>query len=296
VTEPALSDRLRREARATPRGPDDLLSHLLAGLRVLGRPPGDAETLRWLVRQRRAGGGQFWQRFTQAVDRLTPRQREGLSLRHAPAVVHLANPSIPIPSRDEMARDVQALTDQRRHARADAPDEARPLTPGALAGEGAKAITWGDLLVLRTVAVSLVSGDGGAHVRTLLEQAEADRADEGSEHGGLLWWPDSGSVREGVGLRDLRFVAYPPTQREHDLKYIPSLSLLRDLPLALAHYHFHAQSHDEADQAGPGGGDLRAAARGRFTGLVFTFVGPSQLNADYYQPNGVTVDLGTFGP
>jgi hypothetical protein len=61
---------------------------------------------------------------------------------------------------------------------------------------------------------------------------------------------------------------------------------------ALAHFHFHVQRDDNADYAGPSEGDVGYAQDQGRACVVFTSVRAGVLNADYYQPGGITIDLG----
>ncbi len=120
-------------------------------------------------------------------------------------------------------------------------------------------------------------------VAALFDHADADLADTGAEHGGLLRWQNN----------QLRAVPYPPTAAmSHDRIYAAPAELILDLPLAWAHYHFHAQAHDLAAHASPGEGDLRFADRFGCTCLVFTFLDADTLNADLYLPGRRVIDLG----
>ena len=82
--------------------------------------------------------------------------------------------------------------------------------------------------------------------------------------------------------------------REHDRKYLSPQRLIESLYTGAAHYHFHAQEFHNSDYAGPGRGDQDFANHLRFNCLVFTFIDHDRLNADYYQHDGVVIDLGTL--
>ncbi|MCA9283506.1 MAG: hypothetical protein KDA30_15890, partial [Phycisphaerales bacterium] len=57
-------------------------------------------------------------------------------------------------------------------------------------------------------------------------------------------------------------------------------------------FHFHASDYANRRYAGPSDGDLEYAKRQGRCGLVYTFVSPNKMNADYYTPDGAVVDLG----
>lgn len=120
-------------------------------------------------------------------------------------------------------------------------------------------------------------------VAELFRQAETDRRDTTSEHGGVLTWgPQGGLVAQ----------SYPPTLREHDQVFYASDACVRAMHTGLAHYHFHAQEYDNAAWAGPGAGDLGFADRMQANCVVLTYIDPDTLNVDVYFPGGAVVDLG----
>lgn len=132
-------------------------------------------------------------------------------------------------------------------------------------------------------------------VAGLFAAADADHADLTSEHGGLL-------VIGEASPRFAVFRPYPPMLSHGDDAYVPGPELVLDMQeRGLAHVHFHAQRHDNADYAGPGGGDLDFVRRHAVAALVFTFLDPDTLNADYVQPDPVdpnatpiVIDLGNL--
>lgn len=115
-------------------------------------------------------------------------------------------------------------------------------------------------------------------------QADADLADQSTEHGGVM-------LQEGdEGPPIAR--AYAPDQVAHDRQFVASPEMLMRLAEGGVHYHFHAQSFRNGDFAGPGLGDLAFVKRYEVNAIVLTFIDRDTLNVDYYQPNGVVVDLG----
>lgn len=144
-------------------------------------------------------------------------------------------------------------------------------------------LTWADLLSMLVIDVA-VRTPGLAE--TLWDHVERDLKDRTTELGGLI-------SADGGGFKA---VLYPPrgTARTGDRRFVASDDMLAAGALALAHYHFHAQSVDNADYAGPGPGDMEYADdQGRLC-LVFTPVRRGVLNVDYYQAGGVRIDLGTI--
>ncbi|MEM1212372.1 MAG: hypothetical protein AAGI68_08750 [Planctomycetota bacterium] len=143
-----------------------------------------------------------------------------------------------------------------------------------------------------TVIVCLLNEP--ATQRVLFEQADADRDDASSEYGGVLVVP----VRHDAAAA----VPFDPLVRRDDHRYYPPPALFDRLLSSegIAYYHFHAQSYDQAEFAGPGMGDLRVAARLGLTVVVFTFLDRDTLNVDVAFPGRTTntmpkvVDLGSI--
>lgn len=106
-------------------------------------------------------------------------------------------------------------------------------------------------------------------------EADADRIDQTTEYGGVL-----GKRADG------RFEAIPyqPDLRAHDRQFVASTRMLMRIAAGGIHYHFHAQSLNNAEYAAPGPGDLEFANRYEIAALILTFVDPDTLNVDYYQP------------
>ena len=143
----------------------------------------------------------------------------------------------------------------------------------------AEPLTWADAA---TVEVLRAAVSHRRVVSDLFEKADADHADTGSEHGGLLMW----NAEDGYTFRD-----YPPARRGRDREYVAPRDLVTDLPTAIAHYHFHATDWNNADAARAGLGDRRLADRLRFNGLLFTPLDRDTLRATFYGPDGVEVHL-----
>ncbi|HMN42928.1 MAG TPA: hypothetical protein PKE29_18960, partial [Phycisphaerales bacterium] len=116
------------------------------------------------------------------------------------------------------------------------------------------------------------------------------------------WSADQGGVVPG-SVRGAKAVAgpgafalrsYPPrtTERKDDRTFMAAEAMFKDSPRAIAHYHFHVQKPNNSDYAGPGRGDLEYATTHGRNCLVFTSVREGVMDVDYYQNNGVVIDLG----
>jgi hypothetical protein len=144
-------------------------------------------------------------------------------------------------------------------------------------------MSWADAL-LGSIAADVFLDP--ALVRILFDQAEADRADTSTEHGGVIDGSPTGFAA--------RLFPPRPAQRAGDRRFIASIEMIEQGVDSIFHYHLHCTSRDNADYAGPSDDDIAYAKRQGRSCLVFTFVGQDSLNADYYQPDGATIDLGTM--
>lgn len=146
-------------------------------------------------------------------------------------------------------------------------------------------LRWADVLTilvvdeaLRTSGVSVMFG----------KQAELDRKDSTTEYGGMV-------IARGSGA-EARFeaVLFPPRpgQRRGDQNFVASDDMISASDLALAHYHFHTQTWANSDYAGPSVEDLDYTAKSGRSCVVLTGVSDGVVDVDYYQPDGIVVDLG----
>ncbi len=289
------------DVRAAGAGAD--FGDLRAAAADLGAVPTTREQLEWLRGLRSTQYAEFWRAATEAIARLTPEQRDGLELRHAAGVAWAARfePGLLDTSREGLFETLSAELESAKHRQrtADAPDRlsATKETLEAWSDD----LVWGDLLLIRIAMTALRDEDV---LREMFAQADHDERDTSTEYGGVLdavWSGASGSGGGGsggsageAGLPRFRADSYPPrpNQRVADNRFAASPDLLAAGTAALFHYHFHAQRHDNAEYAGPGSGDIEAAAALGRSSIVLTFTSRDALNADYYQPDGARIDLG----
>lgn len=260
---------------------DELVAALRAGAKELRAVPDTGEQLDWLRRLRAPANQAFWTDASSAISKLGNDQAQGLALRHVAIVRWVAanRPQWLSMSRSDLYAEVKlALSKTRKH-----PRESESLSGDAreLLRDWEKELVWGDLLALKT-AFDLLGAP--AIASTLFNQADKDMLDRSTEHGGLF--TDSGG-----GVAAAGFVPRA-SQRAGDTTFVAPNDMIEGGDTALFHYHFHANKHTNAEYAGPSNGDIDAArALGRAS-LVLTFVRKDALNVDYYQGNGVRVDLG----
>lgn len=279
---------LRQVIAATPAQAtqaDPLTETLAAGLRDLDLLPAAASELEWLSRLYR-DHPRFWTGAQSALAPLSPEQREALALRHLPAIMHNARfaPERLSRTREQLLTQLdQALEPRRAVWRSrDTPGGLRPES----LDEHRDNLTWGDLLLI-TTALDLVTNAPSPARRALFDIAERDMKDTSTEHGGILDADDEGN---------LAVFHYPPRPRDRasDRRMIASDDLINASSTTLFHFHLHAQRYNNTDYAGPSTGDLAYARLHQRSCIVLTFLDADTLNADYYQPNGAIIDLGSI--
>ncbi len=281
-----LADRPQRLAWLAELPADNpLVADLKAAGDQLKVMPGNVQTITWLTMLRTQPYQPFWTAARDAVAQLSPDQQAGLQLRHLPALVWLAqrNDRRLDASREQLlARVEQRVKAQRHYLKGPTYDGPMDLHPQQLRNWSDQ-LSFGDLLVISFIQEALADRE---LVESWFEQAEADRVDKMTEHGGLLGWAADGSMTARASA---------PAFRRHDRVFYPPQQMIIDAYTALCHYHFHAQRYNNRDYAGPGLGDLqRIAQTQQFNGLVFTFIDRDTLNVDYYQPHDVVIDLGVI--
>jgi hypothetical protein len=256
-----------------------LITELQAAALVLDALPTTPESLAWLLLLRHEPAGlALWTDASRLIASLTAEQRYGLSLRHLRPLVLADQPSSF--SREDSLRNVQRrllaadriLRPERLHHR-----QSRSEDPALVADR----LCWGDLLTIDVIQQALADR---ALVAQLFTQADDDRLDAASEHGGIL----------DRHRQQWQAIAFAPELRLHDKKFYASVEMVQRMYTGVAHYHFHVQQTRNSDYAGPGPGDLDFADRHGAGALVFTSIDERTLNVDYYQPGGVVVDLGVI--
>ncbi len=293
--------------------PDDVgraLACLRKGVRELGVVPDTAAELSWLVRlcgegvdaQEARTSAAWWDQARAAVASVPLQKRLGLALRHIEPVRWASRERS-----DWLAASREDLLAELRSRLATRSFEFRTADMGSgdrsrsreRLDDWADDLRWADLLAVLVVDEALRDP---AVAPDLLRHAELDRGDTGTEYGGIVEAIDTvppgspGLVGRSIDGGGFRAVLYPPRTRDRidDRRFIASFDMIRQSDRSLAHYHMHTQTVNNDAFAGPSQGDLVNARTSGRTSLVFTYIGEGQLNADYYQPNGVVIDLGTI--
>ncbi len=264
---------------------DAVIADIRTCLRDLRSVPLTGEELSWLTSLRdpaKAANQAWWAETTSAI--ATVADHGPFHMRHAEPIrwARQARPQWLAMTKSELASELRGrLSERSRHDRSIDTAVKRNREDFDHWEGGMK---WADVLTILAIDDAVANPQVRA---ALIQQAELDRKDTTTEYGGLLGFrPDASS----------RLVLFPPRpgQRQGDQKFIASDDMIAGGDLALSHYHFHAQSHQNGGYAGPSEGDLIYAARYGRSCLVFTSVAEGRLAADYYQPDGVIIDLGAF--
>ncbi len=270
-------------AKMEEGGDDDVMGALVAGARELRVTPRTGEQLEWLMALREERRRAWWDEARGVIDGLRAEHTEGFELRHIAGVLWAKERRSAwlAASRDELLAELRArLAGRKLHQRM------------AEQGEGAwgrrenletneSRMAWGDAL-LTLIATEAITDQGV--LGALGAQVSADRKDTSTEHGGVMVWQDGAFAALSFPPR--------PAQRAGDNRFVASPELLAAGRMGLLDYHFHARVADEKEYAGPSGGDKDYARVLGRSCLAFTSVRKGVLNADYYQPNGVVIDLG----
>jgi len=273
-------------AQAPDAADDPLMADLQRAARDLGAVPLTTEQLQWVEHLREPEHARFWSDAAAVIGALGEHQREGLELRHAAGVLWASQhrPEWLDTTREELLSVMNDHLSGRRFVARTAGYPDRMAAPRETIDQWRDELVWGDALLL------CLAHEAVRHepvVRELFEQADHDRRDTSTEHGGVL---DAANNDGFVTL------SYPPrpAQRIGDNRFIASPELLKAGAAALFHYHFHAQSVSNAEYAGPGAGDLEYAQRFGRSCIVLTFLSADTLGVDYYQPDGARIDLGAI--
>lgn len=267
---------------------DPTLAALARGSRDLRSVLITADQLAWLVSMSNGGNSlnaAWWAEASAAVARTA---QDSLELRHAEAIrwTSANRPDRLANSRDALVGELRQRLEGRRHHVRTNRDDGKP--GGERLKDWEERLTWADLVVILTIDDALASEGVRA---ALFRQAEMDRKDTTTEYGGMMTFQVRGAVSFG---KEPTAVLYPPRpgQRMGDERFVASDDMIAASDCAIAHYHFHVQRIRNHEYAGPSGGDIEYAARYGRSCLVLTSVEEGVLGVDYYQPNGVVVDLG----
>jgi len=115
--------------------------------------------------------------------------------------------------------------------------------------------------------------------------AQDDRADTRTAWGGLIVYRNGRAEAE----------VHPATERRGDEQFIPPPAMRARAINALATFvgHFRRDALSDAS-VGPTDAELKSAKRQNICGLVLSTLVRGRLNATYYNPDGIVIDLGNY--
>jgi hypothetical protein len=270
--------------------------------RELGVVPITGSELGWmrgLLDEKDKKNAAWWSETSSAAAKLGADQRAGLRLRHLePLRWATANRAAWVgATREQLFAELTSRLNGRK---------IWLNTEGSVGMDGKshetphdwkEKLVWGDLLAILVIDEAVHTP---AITNELFSQAAVDQADASTEYGGLLWSADQGGAVPGLarggkpsaGAFALRSCPPRATERKDDRTFIAPEDMFKESARTIAHYHFHVQSPSNSDYAGPGRGDLEYATTHGRGCVVFTSVRQGAMDVDYYQSNGVIIDLG----
>jgi hypothetical protein len=266
-----------------------VVEDLRASVRDLKVVPLTGAELRWLASLRdssKPGNAAWWNDATNAVRQLDASRTDRMALRHVEAVRFATRykPEYVRATRAELLSMLEDRLKKREHWRRTKDTTEFKLPLKEYIDAWREQLRWGDLLAMLLVDDALRTP---AMTEALFLQTELDRRDDTTEYGGVLSY-----AADGAPVVTL----YPPrpSQRTGDMSFVASDEMIRRSDTALAHYHFHVQRERNEGYAGPSGGDMKYAASLGRNCLVITSVRSDTLAFDFYQPDGVVIDLGSI--
>lgn len=276
-----LFDLLHHSTDSESAGADPFLDELRYAAAELGIIPITREEILWLQRLQKPEHADWWQQCKTALEPLSPEVRAEIRVRHLAVLVmiHQAHPEWLGMDREALARDIELRLTGRTYVPVNnTADDVLKLAERQKFPYWKEKLAWPDLLAVR-LADEILSDDSVR--QALMAEAETDREDTSTEHGGLLTLKqeDGGSVGRRPAV-----VVFSPLYRGNDHKFFTPDEMVEAGYTAPFHFHFHAQEPNNRQFAGPGLGDLEYAEAMGITGIVLTTVGSRALNMDYYQP------------
>ncbi|GJQ30902.1 MAG: hypothetical protein HBSAPP03_27860 [Phycisphaerae bacterium] len=261
---------------------DEIIAAMDAARRDLRAMPRSSKEVQWLLTIRQdPKSGSWWREATQAAA-LVP-AGETLELRHAESLRWASRnqPAWLSKTRSDLIEELRGRLRGREFFSRTV--ETQDRRPRDRLEQIEPRLAWGD--VLQALVLDSVIRSPGVP-DALLRQAELDRKDSTTEYGGVI---------EAVGTAVKVVLHMPrPSERAGDSTFVASPEMIAASTYSLAHFHFHAQNWRQQEYAGPSPQDLEYAARYGRACVVLTAVREGELGVDYYQPEGVVVDLGTI--
>lgn len=279
---------------------DDAVGLMRRSMRDLKVVPISGDEMRWLQRLANSRNQQnvaWWRAVTSLVASLPADRTERLHLRHLEAIriASAVAPELVARSRSELLSDLKSMIASRKTVQRQNEAQGTVKAAREQVEVWETRISWGDLVTMHLLDRAIRQPE---FVERIYTYVGMDREDKTSEYGGVITALENVGDGRGAGADGKKIVPWlfppRPSQRTNDQEFVASEEMFLSSDRGLAHFHFHVFRARNSDYAGPSGGDLDYAARSGRSCIVFTSLASDELNYDYYQPDGVVIDLGTI--
>ena len=261
---------------------DGMLTDLRDLSRDTGVIPRNREEILWARYLFMPEHREYYQGILEAIGSVSEDRRNALELRDL-AVIHAAanhDPSLLTQTDDELYTRLQEFVKSQKRTIPSADFKGWPGKYTESLHEVRGEIGWGDLAAMLLAVQAMGVEEVRSHV---FRYAEEDRSDKDTEYGGVIALDEKGRFE---------LLEFEPRMKTGDNKFQATQAMFEKGYTSLFHFHFHAQSYDNSQYAGPHIGDMTYARNTRANCLVFTFLNSKTMNVDFYRHGRVVVDLG----
>lgn len=274
-----------------------LLRRSMSQLKVI---PISGEELRWLERladPKNVRNAAWWSEVQGIVASMPPEKLDGLQMRHLEPlrVAALYHRDLFEKDRATLASEMKSAVGGRKTVQRSNEAQGIVKAPKEQIEVWEHGLSWGDWLTISLLDRAVRQKD---FIERLFVYVGIDREDRTTEYGGLILTAQNVGDGRATTADPGKIVAwlFPPRpgQRPNDTEFIAPEEMILSSDRALSHFHFHVHRGRNSEVAGPSAADLAYSALSGRGCLVFTSLGTDELNVDYYQPNGVVIDIGTI--
>ena len=267
------------------KGSDSLLEQLFTGVDAFKIIPSNREEMLWMMELSSKSHQRYIKESVDAFKRVPMKKQSNFYMRDIAMIRALA-----MSNSDVFDYSREALCDFIKKGRGEQPYYANrsgfykaiPRSAGREKFRHIKdRLSWTDLASLYYLQKIVFTS--APFCQHLFDYMDRDNADLTTEYGGII------SLDQKARPEILEF---RPRIRQGDNKFNASQKMFTAGYTGLFHFHFHAAKMWNEAYAGPSDEDLEYATANGVRALVFTPINRDTVNVDYYQPNGMTVDLG----
>ena len=261
---------------------DGMMRDLRDLSRDTGVIPRNREEILWARYLFMPENQEYYQGIIEAISSVSEERRNALELRDL-AVIHAAanhDQSLLTQTDEELYERLQGFVQSQKRTIPSADFKGWPGRYTESLHEIRGKIGWGDLAAMLLAVRAMEVNELRAHI---FAYAEEDRSDKDTEYGGVIALDEKGRFE---------LLEFEPRMKSGDNKFQAPQAMFEKGYTSLFHFHFHAQSYDNSQYAGPHMGDMTYARNTRANCLVFTFLNSKTMNVDFYRHGRVVVDLG----